>query len=108
MIYNGRLASFPTRRSSDLCSTAAGRTSCVHHSFHQLALFEMQRPLGAFGGARIVRHKKGQRSEEHTSELQSLAYLVYRLLLEKKKKPYVHSTLKEFRGLRSRSGSLIV
>src|SRR5687767_15584645 len=29
------------------------------------------------------------RSEEHTSELQSLAYLVCRLLLEKKKKIYV-------------------
>src|SRR2546425_1596274 len=28
------------------------------------------------------------RSEEHTSELQSLAYLVCRLLLEKKKKRY--------------------
>src|SRR2546425_2691910 len=28
----------------------------------------------------------GARSEEHTSELQSLAYLVCRLLLEKKKK----------------------
>src|SRR2546425_4015181 len=28
------------------------------------------------------------RSEEHTSELQSLAYLVCRLLLEKKKKHY--------------------
>src|SRR2546425_12413000 len=30
--------------------------------------------------------KKRRRSEEHTSELQSLAYLVCRLLLEKKKK----------------------
>src|SRR2546425_8008064 len=29
--------------------------------------------------------KTGNRSEEHTSELQSLAYLVCRLLLEKKK-----------------------
>src|SRR5205823_13975711 len=29
---------------------------------------------------------RGKRSEEHTSELQSLAYLVCRLLLEKKKK----------------------
>src|SRR2546425_3808306 len=29
-----------------------------------------------------------ERSEEHTSELQSLAYLVCRLLLEKKKKQY--------------------
>src|SRR2546425_3293056 len=30
-------------------------------------------------------HGHAQRSEEHTSELQSLAYLVCRLLLEKKK-----------------------
>src|SRR2546425_3869880 len=30
----------------------------------------------------------GARSEEHTSELQSLAYLVCRLLLEKKKKKH--------------------
>src|SRR2546425_11360879 len=29
--------------------------------------------------------RNGRRSEEHTSELQSLAYLVCRLLLEKKK-----------------------
>src|SRR2546425_1291958 len=35
-------------------------------------------------GARDAR--PGRRSEEHTSELQSLAYLVCRLLLEKKKK----------------------
>src|SRR2546425_1652568 len=31
------------------------------------------------------------RSEEHTSELQSLAYLVCRLLLEKKKKKYYNT-----------------
>src|SRR5687767_15215429 len=31
-----------------------------------------------------------RRSEEHTSELQSLAYLVCRLLLEKKKKKQQH------------------
>src|SRR2546425_8672030 len=31
--------------------------------------------------------KPAPRSEEHTSELQSLAYLVCRLLLEKKKQP---------------------
>src|SRR5947199_9411234 len=30
----------------------------------------------------------GDRSEEHTSELQSLRHLVCRLLLEKKKKPH--------------------
>src|SRR2546425_3987032 len=32
-----------------------------------------------------------RRSEEHTSELQSLAYLVCRLLLEKKKKVQINS-----------------
>src|SRR5687767_3525584 len=31
--------------------------------------------------------RRATRSEEHTSELQSLAYLVCRLLLEKKKRP---------------------
>src|SRR2546425_8698317 len=34
---------------------------------------------------RRPRARVGRRSEEHTSELQSLAYLVCRLLLEKKK-----------------------
>src|SRR2546423_8668144 len=43
---------------------------------------------------------EAERSEEHTSELQSLAYLVCRLLLEKKKKiksdvctTYLHSSI---------------
>src|SRR2546425_2550645 len=35
---------------------------------------------------RVAASMRRQRSEEHTSELQSLAYLVCRLLLEKKKK----------------------
>src|SRR2546423_9484794 len=35
-------------------------------------------------------YRKRKRSEEHTSELQSLAYLVCRLLLEKKKKKTHH------------------
>src|SRR5205823_11038671 len=38
------------------------------------------------GAARRQRSAHSKRSEEHTSELQSLAYLVCRLLLEKKKK----------------------
>src|SRR5687767_15468501 len=47
-----------------------------------------QRPRGnAHGMAEALGHLAGKvRSEEHTSELQSLAYLVCRLLLEKKKK----------------------
>src|SRR2546425_5441401 len=55
-------------------------------------------PLVAGGGDAVPEHirvvvrqdesaeDKKERSEEHTSELQSLAYLVCRLLLEKKKK----------------------
>src|SRR2546425_8403542 len=35
------------------------------------------------------------RSEEHTSELQSLAYLVCRLLLEKKKKSDVYTIISQ-------------
>src|SRR2546425_5137767 len=41
--------------------------------------------LAADAAAAVVERRDG-RSEEHTSELQSLAYLVCRLLLEKKKK----------------------
>src|SRR2546425_8025093 len=40
-------------------------------------------PLSSLGPRRRI---WSRRSEEHTSELQSLAYLVCRLLLEKKKK----------------------
>src|SRR5205823_11680216 len=42
-------------------------------------------------------HEEGRahlRSEDHTSELQSLAYLVCRLLLEKKKKKNKMNTIK--------------
>src|SRR2546425_2943267 len=41
---------------------------------------------GNFSGTPDVSGIRVMRSEEHTSELQSLAYLVCRLLLEKKKK----------------------
>src|SRR2546425_6033716 len=47
-----------------------------------------QRPVAVLPAMRAAAHgaRLGARSEEHTSELQSLAYLVCRLLLEKKKK----------------------
>src|SRR2546425_9529416 len=54
---------------------------------------ERQKPTDALDRYRPVSAHDGgieveivERSEEHTSELQSLAYLVCRLLLEKKKK----------------------
>src|SRR5205823_15049048 len=43
------------------------------------------RPEIARCSAPLLRRHRQARSEEHTSELQSLAYLVCRLLLEKKK-----------------------
>src|SRR2546425_3951079 len=39
----------------------------------------------------VEKASRADRSEEHTSELQSLAYLVCRLLLEKKKKRHAHT-----------------
>src|SRR2546425_9826746 len=42
-------------------------------------------PIGHFVAAVAASLGRRRRSEEHTSELQSLAYLVCRLLLEKKK-----------------------
>src|SRR2546425_4963518 len=48
--------------------------------------------FGRHIGGRIDLTPGNSRSEEHTSELQSLAYLVCRLLLEKKKKNKRHCT----------------
>src|SRR2546425_9582435 len=48
----------------------------------------------------------GNRSEEHTSELQSLAYLVCRLLLEKKKKKKKKTTENTRKLQYSRDSSL--
>src|SRR5687767_15542115 len=54
----------------------------------RIILFRHQRPQHVCRAAQwrpSVAHGPRRRSEEHTSELQSLAYLVCRLLLEKKK-----------------------
>src|SRR5687767_11640342 len=67
-----------------LCRLSLGGMSEIFLAF--------QRGLGGFQKLVVVKQIlpdiKGEeeRSEEHTSELQSLAYLVCRLLLEKKKK----------------------
>src|SRR5437899_10068593 len=54
--------------------------------FRSRALPDLPRPLGEGAGARgHVAGSAAGRSEEHTSELQSLRHLVCRLLLEKKK-----------------------
>src|SRR5947199_1655712 len=72
------LHSFPTRRSSDL--SGSGRYACA-------SFCPPPHPYCAHGlvRARLPCAQYGCRSEEHTSELQSLRHLVCRLLLEKKK-----------------------
>src|SRR5687767_15690513 len=87
---------FPTRRSSDLTLRVANslrEDASIH--WHGILLpanmdgvpglsFHGIRPDETYTYRFNVR-QAGTRSEEHTSELQSLAYLVCRLLLEKKK-----------------------
>src|SRR2546425_3075513 len=50
----------------------------------------------------------GVRSEEHTSELQSLAYLVCRLLLEKKNTTSIHPKTHVPIGLRGPEGARLL
>src|SRR5699024_12782364 len=64
------LASFPTRRSSDLVAEQIAKLS---------EAFELK-------AGDIIYSGTPERSEEHTSELQSRFDLVCRLLLEKKKR----------------------
>src|SRR2546425_7302662 len=53
--------------------------------FDRIARFQQQTSFSLMIALLNNRHFQQSRSEEHTSELQSLAYLVCRLLLEKKK-----------------------
>src|SRR5205814_10196431 len=85
------LHSFPTRRSSDLASESC-RAGAGGRSVHRTRTAN-EVPSGVAtrcseGASRGVCKSSFQfdsRSEEHTSELQSLRHLVCRLLLEKKK-----------------------
>src|SRR2546425_7911557 len=74
---------FPTRRSSDLPRRRRHRAS-LDRGDDRRARQRHGLPAQRRNGE-LVRHVHHPRSEEHTSELQSLAYLVCRLLLEKKK-----------------------
>src|SRR5205823_15001163 len=91
------LHSFPTRRSSDLVqshpglSRSGGWTSLLHGAGWPWRAARVPTEVRRLYVLRGNRHGKPcaswirhLRSEEHTSELQSLAYLVCRLLLEKK------------------------
>src|SRR5207253_3497639 len=90
------LPSFPTRRSSDLTLAAFNAGPAALHDLENafatiLACFRAGRNSFA---SKLVRPRI-DRSEEHTSELQSRGHLVCRLLLEKKKKKIKNMTSPE-------------
>src|SRR5205814_8386871 len=86
-IYLFDVRSFPTRRSSDLLFDG-GQTDHRYIKTHILAWladFDDHQRLAASDSGGAPGQDMRFRSEEHTSELQSLRHLVCRLLLEKKK-----------------------
>src|SRR3712207_8995607 len=62
---------------------------CEHCSDMELVAQNAERDSIKYKMVEFMADKLGQRSEEHTSELQSRQYLVCRLLLEKKKNNYI-------------------
>src|SRR5688572_31771727 len=78
---------FPTRRSSDLSSRASEKPlHPPHQSFLSKRSSRQFWKTCSHADTRTHQHRRRDRSEEHTSELQSQSNLVCRLLLEKKKK----------------------
>src|SRR5436853_4586612 len=90
------LASFTTRRSSDLDKGGAA-FSHRRHAGQRRPPERRRRDRAGPGGIRAgclcanSSRSGAIRSEEHTSELQSLRHLVCRLLLEKKKNITYHN-----------------
>src|SRR5438045_8199452 len=66
------------------CGNGSGRSSTVRTTEKSAVFAPMH--SASVAAAVMVNALSFQRSEEHTSELQSLRHLVCRLLLEKKKK----------------------
>src|SRR5687767_15670735 len=87
---------FPSRRSSDLFRSNLHKydASLIEYNGNPIPCVQIE----SRRYDEIIRKVAGRklavdvlRSEEHTSELQSLAYLVCRLLLEKKKKIQINN-----------------
>src|SRR3989441_91418 len=86
-----------TRGAHDAALVSRRRSTAVNNSSRSLGVRCRHFPTGRSPRRMCMirvrtsvttRYPCAERSEEHTSELQSLAYLVCRLLLEKKKKEY--------------------
>src|SRR3712207_8149336 len=76
---------------SQLVHTLPGLGRDAEHALRRLAqqLGDLARHALGLGARQVDLVEHRERSEEHTSELQSRQYLVCRLLLEKKKKKTV-------------------
>src|SRR5690625_5916705 len=97
--YHRHPHSFPTRRSSDLWFRAAAPHShavlpgsCVQSDDHSVLAAAPSAAAPSAAATSAPPQRPGERSEEHTSELQSRGHLVCRLLLEKKKKTSTNVT----------------
>src|SRR5438045_7016993 len=80
----------------DICNTDGSPWECCPRDFLRRAIKELDevaklRVVAAFEQEFLYTGVSERRSEEHTSELQSLRHLVCRLLLEKKKHLGRHS-----------------
>src|SRR2546425_2296846 len=81
-----RISEFPEfRRSLGIAARVAASLFCMAVMTWWSSSSSMTKWLKPPEAMTATRLLLGHRSEEHTSELQSLAYLVCRLLLEKKK-----------------------
>src|SRR2546425_7592836 len=94
-IYLKRISQLPARlRETDIRTTRAPTAPIDHASDTNTLMTDAAEPLGDTKFVINLKKKATaaapNRSEEHTSELQSLAYLVCRLLLEKKKKKKIN------------------
>src|SRR5262245_63731216 len=95
-MFTIRIASYPRAVSISFFFNATPPTEIYTLSLHDALPISIQRLKTASGVGRsaisttlaptLKGNVKALRSEEHTSELQSLRHLVCRLLLEKKKK----------------------
>src|SRR2546425_4277600 len=87
-VYSGICADLPVhpRKSNSVMAVTAGPPGVKSFGAWANSGWKSRDPVCAKIMSIATRNPTSPRSEEHTSELQSLAYLVCRLLLEKKKK----------------------
>src|SRR3989441_6223421 len=85
-VIPGRRATAPSRRPNVDAPDQAAVPTREDRDGHLVEALRRCEPAAAERVVATILPRRDSRSEEHTSELQSLAYFVCRLLLEKKKR----------------------